>query len=303
MLDYKFIITEENEGERADKVLSFLLSDKSRSYIQTHIKNGNILINGNEFKPSRIVEAEDEITCSLPDPVEISIEPEDIPINIVYEDKDIIIINKDKNMVVHPAPGHYSGTLVNAIMYHCKDLSGINGILRPGIVHRIDKDTTGLLVICKNDFAHSFIAEQLKNHSGERTYHAICKGILSDDEFDVIKPIGRHPSDRLKMAVNDKNGKTAETHVKVLKRLKNATYIECRLKTGRTHQIRVHLSSLGHPLLGDNLYGDSNDKYRKFGQVLHAKTLGFVHPSKKEFVSFDSELPEYFQNILKEIDR
>ena len=301
MIEYRFTIEEENAGERVDKALSLLITDKSRSYLQKQIKDGNVLVNGQNVKPATELNLDDELLCSLPDPISLEIRAEDIPLDIVYEDDDVIIVNKPKNMVVHPAAGHYTHTLVNAIMFHCTNLSGINGVLRPGIVHRIDKDTTGLIVICKNDLAHNCIAAQFKDHSGERCYHAICKGVLSDDEITINKPIGRHPKDRLKMAVNEKNGKTAVTHVKVLKRLKNATYIECRLETGRTHQIRVHMESIGHPLLGDNLYGDSKDKYQKFGQVLHAKTLGFVHPTQNTFVAFDSEIPEYFKEILNSL--
>ena len=230
------------------------------------------------------------------------IKAEDIPLDILYEDNDVIVINKPKDMVVHPAAGHYDGTLVNALMYHCRDnLSGINGVLRPGIVHRIDKDTTGSVIACKNDRAHQEIAQQLKDHSINRVYHAICYGIIREDEGDIDAPIGRSPSDRKKMTVVKSGGKEAFTHYKVLKRFEqdNMTYIECRLRTGRTHQIRVHMASIGHPLLGDEVYGPSKkSKYNLKGQCLHAKTLGFMHPVSGEYIETDAPLPEYFSHLI-----
>ena len=244
---------------------------------------------------------DDEVVCNIPDAEIPEIKPEDIPLDIVYEDSDVIIVNKPKDMVVHPAAGHYTGTLVNAIMYHCHDLSGINGVMRPGIVHRIDKDTTGLLIICKNDKCHNCIADQLKQHSSNRIYHAICHGVLKDDSGTVTGSIGRHPDDRKKMAINEKNGKHAVTHYKVLERFKDATYVQLKLETGRTHQIRVHMASIGHSLLGDNLYGHKNDVYLKYGQLLHAKSIGFVHPTSGEYVEFDSQVPPYFENILNRL--
>lgn len=300
MQEYIFKAGEESEDLRVDSALSFLLKDKSRSYIQKLIKNGSITVNGDNIKPSYQLKEDDLMKVVIPDELENVIEPENIPLDIVYEDSDLLIINKPKGMVVHPAPGHYTGTVVNAIMYHCTDLSGINGVLRPGIVHRIDQDTTGLLIICKNDLCHNNIAEQLRVHSIERTYHALVHGVVKNDTGIINAPIGRDPKDRLKNAIN-KNGKDAITHYEVIKRFKNATYVKLNLETGRTHQIRVHMASLGHPLYGDNLYGQKNDKYLKYGQFLHAKTIGFMHPTKNEFVSFDSELPEYFMEILNKL--
>lgn len=301
-MEYRFIATEESDNTRIDSTLSFLLPDKSRSYIQKIIKDGAILVNGKAVKQSYTLKAEDEIVCNIPEVKELEVEPENMDLDIVYEDSDIIIINKPKDMVVHPAPGHMSGTLVNGILYHCKDLSGINGVLRPGIVHRIDKDTTGLLIICKNDNSHNSIAAQLKEHSAERTYHAICHGVLKDDEGVIDAPLGRSANDRKKMAIVP-GGKRAVTHYTVLERFKNATYVKLNLETGRTHQIRVHMASLGHPLLGDPVYGRGDDKYLRFGQLLHAKTLGVVHPSTGEFIQFDSSLPEYFIEILEKLKK
>lgn len=306
MNNLNFKITEESELIRVDQALAGLLDRSgnklSRSYIQKLIKDGNITVNGIIVKPSYILNYDDEVVCDIPEAKPLEIVPENIPLDIVYEDDDLIIVNKPKDMVVHPASGHYTGTLVNAIMYHCGDkLSGINGVLRPGIVHRIDKDTTGLLIICKNDKCHNAIADQLKVHSSKRIYHALCWGNIKEDEGTVNKPIGRHPTDRLKMAVNEKNGKEAETHYKVIERFGDATYIELKLKTGRTHQIRVHMASIGHPLLGDPLYGRSRDPYLKYGQVLHAKSIGFIHPGTGEEVFFDSELPEYFTKIIESL--
>ena len=243
------------------------------------------------------------ISIHVPEAVEPEITPEDIPLDILYEDNDVLVVNKPKNMVVHPAPGHYSGTLVNAVMFHCKDnLSGINGVLRPGIVHRIDKDTTGSLIICKNDVAHNSLAAQLKEHSIRRKYVAIVHGILKEDEGTINAPIGRNPNDRMKMAVNPKNGKDAITHYKVLQRLKNYTYVECVLETGRTHQIRVHMASINHPLLGDSVYGPAKCPYKLEGQTLHAQVLGFVHPTTDEYIEVSAPLPEYFEKILKKLE-
>jgi len=250
-------------------------------------------------KPSYKVTEGDTISFEVPEAVELEIVPEDIPLDIVYEDHDVILVNKPKGMVVHPAAGHYSGTLVNALMFHCKDdLSGINGVLRPGIVHRIDMDTTGILIVCKNDLAHTSIAEQLKEHSITRRYQAIVHGVLKDDEGTIDAPVGRHPQDRKKMCINHQNGKHAVTHYRVLNRFKNFTHIECRLETGRTHQIRVHMASLNHPLLGDAVYGPAKCPYKLQGQTLHAGVLGFVHPRTGEYMEFEAPLPEYFQKLL-----
>ena len=296
---FKFQINEEWEGLRIDKYLSSNLDFLSRSYIQKMIQDQNVTVNGKVVKANYNLRLEDEIQFCLPPSVEPDILAEDIPLDILYEDSDVVVVNKPKDMVVHPAAGHYSGTLVNALMAHCKDsLSGINGVMRPGIVHRIDKDTTGSLIICKNDTSHEIIAEQLKEHSIVRKYRAICMGILKEDEYTINAPIGRHPVERKKMAINEKNGKNAVTHIKVLERLKNATYVECRLETGRTHQIRVHLSSMGHPLLGDELYGDTKNKHKLQGQTLHAYILGFKHPGTGEYIETIAPIPSYFEKLL-----
>lgn len=304
-LVYEYLITVEDEGERIDKFISKNLPDMSRSYIQKLIKDKNISVNNSSVKSNYKICQNDLIKVIVPKPQELDILPENIPLEIVHEDNDIIIVNKPKDMVVHPAPGHYSNTLVNALLYYCGDkLSGINGILRPGIVHRIDKDTTGLLVVCKNDKAHNFIALQLAEHSITRTYHAITFGNIQNDSGTINKPIHRDNIDRKKMAINQ-NGREAITHYEVLERLYNQTkqepytYIKCNLETGRTHQIRLHMSSIKHPLLGDTIYGPSKQPVKTEGQVLHAKTLGFVHPSTKQYIEFNSELPEYFVNLLE----
>lgn len=300
MDQFCFDIEEELEGERIDKCLSLLIDSLSRSFIQKLIKEEGVTVNGCVVKGSYKVKAEDHVEFTLPPAIEPEIDAEDIPLDILYEDADVIVVNKPKEMVVHPAAGHYSGTLVNALMYYLgDDLSGINGVMRPGIVHRIDRNTTGSLIVCKNDHAHNCIAKQLKVHSVNRKYHAICHGVLKEDEITIDKPIGRHPADRKKMAVNAKNGKHAVTHVRVLKRFKDYTYIECSLETGRTHQIRVHLTSIGHPLLGDDVYCDRKSPYKLTGQTLHAKTLGFIHPTTKEYVEIDAPLPEYFSHLLE----
>ncbi len=303
MQEYHFQITEELEGERIDKALSMLLDSLSRSFISKLIKEDKLTVNGKNVKGSYQVKTDDEIVFLLPPSQEPNIEAEDIPLNILYEDRSIIVVNKPKGMVVHPAAGHYSGTLVNALMYHCgAELSGINGVMRPGIVHRIDMDTTGSIIVCKNDKAHNFIAEQLKVHSINRRYHAICHGVLKEDEGTINKPIGRHPTDRKKMAINERNGKVAVTHYKVLQRFKDFTYIECRLETGRTHQIRVHMASIGHPLLGDEVYaGGRKCPFKLQGQTLHAKILGFIHPETEEYVEVDAPLPEYFMDLLNKL--
>lgn len=297
---FLFQITEEMEDERIDRCVSALIDSLSRSFIQKMIKEERVLVNGRPVKGSYRVKDGDEVSFELPESVEPDIEAEDIPLDILYEDSDVIVVNKPKGMVVHPAAGHYSGTLVNALMYHCgKDLSGINGVMRPGIVHRIDRDTTGSIIVCKNDKAHNCIAEQLKNHSINRRYHAICYGVLKEDEGVIDRPIGRHPTERKKMAVNEKNGKRAVTHYRVLERFNGYTYIECVLETGRTHQIRVHMASIGHPLLGDEVYSNRKCSFKLDGQTLHAKILGFIHPTTEEYVEVDAPLPEYFRHLLE----
>ena len=302
-MSIEFKIEEALAGERIDKFLSDSLPDVSRSYIQKLIKDGQVTVNQKTVKSNYKLNACDLLSMEEPELQEPDIEAEDIPLDILYEDSDLLIINKPKGMVVHPSAGHYSGTLVNALMHYCKeDLSGINGVLRPGIVHRIDMDTTGSLIVCKNDFTHNHIAEQLKVHSITRVYHAIVHGILKDDEGTINAPIGRHPIDRKKMSINHKNGKEAVTHYKVLKRFKNFTYIECRLETGRTHQIRVHMSSISHPLLGDAVYGPVKSPYKLQGQTLHAKTIGITHPRTGEYLEVEAPLPEYFTNLLKKLE-
>lgn len=292
-------VCSEDSGKRIDKYLSDTLSDLSRSYIQQLINDGYVLISDKTIKPSFRISAGDTVKVCIPFPKDIEIKPENIPLDVIYEDEDIIVVNKPKGMVVHPAAGHYSGTLVNALMYHCRDqLSGINGVLRPGIVHRIDMDTTGVIVACKNDEAHRILAEQLKDHSITRYYYAICHNAFRKTEGTVDAPIGRHPTDRKKMAVNYKNGKNAVTHYEVLRNFKSYSYIKCRLETGRTHQIRVHMASISHPLLGDTLYSNAKSPYRLEGQTLHAGVLGFIHPRTGRYVEFTAPLPEYFSNLL-----
>ncbi len=291
-------------GTRIDKFISDRIPDLSRSYIQKLIKDQYVLINKAPVKSNYKINNLENVSIIFPKPKAIDIKPENIPLNIVYEDSDLLIINKPKGMVVHPAPGHYSGTMVNALMYHCKDeLSGINGICRPGIVHRIDKDTTGLLIVCKNDRSHNNIALQLKDHSITRTYNALVHNNIIDNAGTVNKPIARGTVDRKKMAVNPA-GKEAVTHYSVLERYsyknKSYTYIKCNLETGRTHQIRVHMSSINHPLVGDTIYGYNSNRqpFVTEGQMLHAKTIGFIHPSTNKYIEFDSKLPDYFERIL-----
>lgn len=295
------IIVGEDAGIRIDRYLSDQCPDMSRSYLQKILKDGGVQVNDKSVKSNYKVAVGDRIRLEVPDAVEPEIEAEPMDLDILYEDSDIILINKPKGMVVHPAAGHYTGTLVNGLMDHCKGgLSGINGVLRPGIVHRIDMDTTGVLIACKNDKAHNAIAEQLKAHSITRRYYAIVHGILKEDDGVVNAPIGRHPVDRKKMSINEKNGKEAITHYHVLRRFRRFTFIECRLETGRTHQIRVHMASIGHPLLGDQVYGPSKCPFRDLqGQTLHAGVLGIIHPSTGKYMEFSAPLPKYFEKLLK----
>ena len=297
-----FQVEECKQGTRIDKYLAEACDTLSRSYLQKLLKNQAILVNGTAAKANYKVAASDQIVLEVPDAIEPEIEAEKMDLDIIYEDRDIILINKPKNMVVHPAAGHYSGTLVNGLMEHCKgDLSGINGVMRPGIVHRIDMDTTGVLIVCKNDMAHNSIAEQLKVHSVTRKYYAIVHGMLKDDSGTISAPIGRHPIDRKKMSINHKNGKEAVTHYRVLKRFKQYTYVECQLETGRTHQIRVHMASIGHPLLGDRFYGPAKCPFKLQGQTLHAGVLGITHPSTGSYMEFSAPLPPYFQELLNKL--
>lgn len=302
--EFKAEYTPGEEILRIDRFLGSRLQQVSRSYLQKLVKDGAVLVNGKPVKSSYKVENGDRIRLEIPDAVEPEIEAEPMALDILYEDSDIILINKPKGMVVHPAAGHYSGTLVNGLMAHCKnELSGINGVMRPGIVHRIDMDTTGVLIVCKNDKAHNAIAEQLKVHSITRKYYAIVHGVLKADTGTVNAPIGRHPVDRKKMSINEKNGKEAVTHYRVLQRFRRFTFVECQLETGRTHQIRVHMASIGHPLLGDQVYGPAKVPFSGLqGQTLHAGVLGIIHPSTGEYMEFTAPLPAYFEAILKKLE-
>lgn len=290
-------ITENQAGERIDRFLADS-QDLTRSFLQKILKEGEVIVNGKSVKANYKLRKGDRIEFEIPEAVEPDIVAEDIPLSILYEDADMLVVDKPKGMVVHPAAGHYSRTLVNAVMYHCKgELSGINGVLRPGIVHRIDRDTTGSIIICKNDMAHNEIARQLKEHSINRRYRAIVTGVLKDEEGTIEGAIGRDKKDRKKMAITA-DGKPAVTHYRVLQRFKHYTYVECVLETGRTHQIRVHMASIGHPLLGDEVYGRRSDKYKCEGQCLHAMTLGFHHPRTGEYIEVNAPLPPYFEHLL-----
>ena len=298
-----FKVDVEKAGIRIDRYLADVCLDFSRSYLQKLLKDQMVSVNGKVVKANYKTQAGDEVALQVPDMQPLDIKPEEIPLDILYEDEWLMVVNKPKDMVVHPSAGHMEGTLVNAVMAHCGEhLSGINGVLRPGIVHRIDKDTTGALLICKEDGAHRDLAEQLKEHSIKRRYRAVVQGNIKEDEGTVDAPVGRHPIDRKKMAINHRNGKEAVTHYKgpgTFRQMR--TYIECRLETGRTHQIRVHMASLGHPLLGDTVYGSSKNPYHLQGQALHAMILGFRHPVTGEYLEFTAPLPEYFEKLLDKL--
>lgn len=300
-MDEKVIlIDEERAGKRLDVVVTSELDDVSRAYAQGIIEKGNVKVNGTIKKSNYKLREGDCLVIEISAPVELEVQPENIPLDIIYEDSDVIVVNKPQDMVVHPAPGNYTGTMVNGLLYHCKDLSGINGVIRPGIVHRIDKDTSGVLVVAKNDKAHNCLAAQLKDHSMTRAYYAVVEGVIKQDEGTITTCIGRHPVDRIKMAVV-KNGREAITHFRVIERFKNNTLVECRLETGRTHQIRVHMAYIQHPLVGDPVYGYKKQKFKLKGQALHAKILGFIHPSTGEYMEFDSALPDYFEELLHKL--
>lgn len=299
-----FIVDAILSGKRIDCFLKEVCPNYSRSYLQSIIVKGNVTVNGLVVNKHYRLTPEDRIEVKFPQTQKLEVLPEDIPLDIVYEDQDLIVVNKQKGLVVHPAPGHYTGTLVNALLYYCRNsLSEINGVLRPGIVHRIDKDTSGLLIVAKNDFAHNFLAQQIQEHSFIRQYHAIVYGKLHKQEGIVNQPIGRSQRDRKKMCVTQQNSKQAITHYKVLEEFKDFSYISLRLETGRTHQIRVHMSFLGHPVAGDPVYGPKRCIESLHGQCLHAKTIGFIHPTTKQKLYFESGLPDYFTNFLNRVSR
>ncbi len=290
---------EKDRGVRIDKFLAENLSDYSRSYIADIIAEKNVKVNGKVVTKSYKLSSNDHVEAEISEPRELEVEAENIPLDILYEDEHIVVVNKEKGMVVHPAAGNYNGTLVNALMYHCKgNLSGINGVMRPGIVHRIDKNTSGILVIAKSDLAHASLSEQIKEHSVTREYRAVVYGHLKDIQGTVNAPIGRHSIDRKKMCVTQKNSKDAVTHYEVLESFKDFSYIKCILETGRTHQIRVHMAYLGHPLAGDDVYGPKKVITELKGQCLHAAKLGFIHPATGEYMEFQSDLPESFTKFL-----
>lgn len=293
-------VLDENIGVRIDKFLAKELTEFSRTMIQSLISEGHVCSNGKQVKASYKLEKDALITVHIPEAKDTTVLPEDIELDVVYEDHDVIVVNKPTGMIVHPSAGIYSGTLVNALLHHCKDLSGINGVLRPGIVHRIDKETSGLLMVAKNDIAHASLSEQLQEHTVVRRYYALVHGLIPHEIGRIEAPIGRDPKDRQKMCCTDKNAKDAITNFKVIERFKDMCLVECRLETGRTHQIRVHMAYIGHPVYGDPQYGRRRDDVSN-GQYLHAKILGFVHPTTNEEMYFESELPEFFKEKLDEL--
>ena len=297
------IIVKDEINERLDSYLVGQIDGVSRSFIQNLIKDKLVIVNNTSKKSKYAVKQFDEILVNIPEPKKLEVEVENIPIDIIYQDNYVAVVNKPQGMVVHPAPGNYSGTLVNALLYHLKDLSSINGIIRPGIVHRIDKDTSGLLMIAKNDMAHIKLAQQLKEHSSTRVYYALVEGNLREDKGTIDAPIGRHPTDRKKMTVINRNSKSAVTHFEVLERFKGYTLLKVKLETGRTHQIRVHMSYIKHPVIGDPMYGTKNQRFNLQGQLLHAKVLGFVHPKTEQYLEFESDLPQHFMKILNVLRR
>lgn len=301
MENLSFNINSEEEGQRIDKYLSIMIEGKSRSFVQGLIDEKKVKANSKVIKSNYKIKKGDFIEVEVPEPVELNVSAEEMNLDIVYEDEDVLVVNKEKGIVVHPAPGNYTGTLVNGILHHCSDLSGINGVIRPGIVHRIDKDTSGILVIAKNDEAHNDLAAQFKEHSIKREYYALVEGKFSNVKGSVDKPISRDKKERIKMAINS-DGKRAVTHYEVLEQYdKGVSLVKCTLETGRTHQIRVHMASIGHPLVGDLVYGYKRQKFNIEGQALHAKTLGFIHPRTKEYMEFTSELPHYFKELLEKL--
>lgn len=303
MESYKFKITPDDKGVRIDKYLADNIPDVTRSSIVNLVEGGSVIVSGKTVAKNYKLRAGDEIEITIPDPVEYEAKAENIPLDIVYEDNDLLVVNKPKGMVVHPAAGNYEGTLVNALLYHCKDeLSGINGVMRPGIVHRIDKNTSGLLIVAKNDKAHKHLANQIQEHSFTREYEAVVHGNFREDSGTVDAPIGRHHTERKKMTVTDRNSKNAVTHFEVIKRFGKYTHIKCILETGRTHQIRVHMAYIGHPVAGDDVYGVKKEKTSFPGQCLHARKIGFVHPTSGEYLEFSSDLPEYFQKFLSKLN-
>ena len=299
-----FTADEALAGMRIDKALSSKAEGFTRSHIQSVLSDDGVKVNGKTVSKSYKLSPGDEVVFTVPEPTLLSAEPEDIPLDIVYEDSDLLVVNKPRGLVVHPAPGNESGTLVNALMYHCKgSLSGINGVIRPGIVHRIDKDTSGLLIVAKNDFSHEKLALQIKDHSFKRQYRAVVHGNIKDDFGTVDAPIGRSTKDRKKMCVTDKNSRHAVTHYEVLDRFDSFTYIKVTLETGRTHQIRVHMSYIGHPVAGDPVYGPKNGVTKLNGQCLHAGLIGFIHPRDGRYMEFESDLPDYFTAFLKTLKK